>query len=341
MKSAILLLLDITWMIISSVFFSGSYFFIGVLVFFPLSILFVWFTLAPNNLWWTFVKEGTFKTIVRGGAFSKILIQWEGHKLDKEGTIIDKSALPHIFGGLRYYGFWPIKDIYLYDFEWTNVKGNGEIEHHFKETLDYGLLKDDLYYFKVESAEDIELLPMELDIIITARIINPYKALFAVQNWLEAVINRTKPAVRDAVTKKKYEKLIVDKNSVGEEIYKSLENRKLLKEEFLGKYGVEVSKVEVKEINPGKDYRDATLKKYLAEREKDKIVTEAEAEKQRIETVAAGEANRIERIYEKIKKYGDLGKFIRATEALEKSPGEGSKWVIPTDILNFFKDIKK
>ncbi len=63
---------------------------------------------------------------------------------------------------------------------------------------------------------------------------------------------------------------------------------------------------------------DATKKKFVAEQEKKKTIIDAEAEKQRIA-----------KVYGKILELGDLGKLIRTLEALEKSPGQGAKWIIP------------
>lgn len=292
---------------------------LGAMLCFLLVFLAIYYWLAPSNRWFTFVKEGTAKIVVRGDKFEKALIQWERHTLDKRWNVVRGKEPWHPFGGLRYYGFWPVKDIYLYDFEWTGVKESGEVDHHPKERLDYILLKEDIYYFKIEKAEDKELLPMELEIVMTVRVINPYKALFVVQNWLEAIINRSRPAVRDAVTKRRYDELIKDKEAVGREIYKILKKRKLL-EEFQNRYGVEVRRIEVKEINPGKEYREATLKKYLAEREKERIITEADAKRQELERVAEGERIRIEKVYSQIRKFGDLGRLIRSLEAMEKSP---------------------
>ncbi len=297
---------------------------IGIPITVIAGLLFAYFFLAKpsQNRWFTFVKEGTAKIVVRGDKFEKALIQWEGYTLSEEikkdgkGKIIqDKWDIikgeekGHPLGGFRYYGFWPFKDMYAYDFEWTGVKENGEIIHHPKETLDYILLKDDVYWAKVEQAEDKELLPLEVEIILTIRIINPYKALFNVQNWLEIVINRIKPWVRDAVTHDTYENLIKQPDRIGEEMYGKLKDAGLLENEFIARYGVDVRKIEVKEINPPKEYRDVTLRKYTAEQEKKRIVIEAEAEAERLNTV-----------YGKIQQFEDLGRLVRTLEAVEKSP---------------------
>ena len=106
---------------------------------------------------------------------------------------------------------------------------------------------------------------------------------------------------------------------MGETIKKKIEERGLLKE-FRENYGIEVKKYQVKSINPPEVYREATLKKYLAEREKDRIITEAEAERQRLETVARGEEVRINTVYGAIQKFGDPGRLFRTLEAMEKSP---------------------
>lgn len=257
--------------------------------------------------------------MVKGDKFEKALIQWKDHVLDKNWSVVKGKEPWHPFGGLRYYGFWPIKALYSYRFQWTGVAENGEVQFHPKEWLDYILLKDDVYWAKVEKAEDKKLLPLEIEVVLTIRVINPYKNLFAVQNWLETIINRTKPAVRDAITRKEYAELIKDKEAVGREIYKIIKERKLLKE-FKSRYGVKVREIEVKEINPPKDYREDTLKKYRAEREKERIIIEADAERQRLETVAEGEKLRIKAVYKEVQKFGNLGKLVRALEAMEKSP---------------------
>ncbi len=317
---------------------------IGCSLFFPISLLWrgiivvvflglagfclVYFWWAPNNLFFTFVPEGRAKIVVRGDAFKKVLIQWEGYRLDNDGNVVEGSSKRKgLFGGLKFYGLWPIDDIYIYDFQWTGIKEDGSIDPHPKETIDYVLLKDDVYGLKEEKAEDKNLLPLDVTVALTIRVVNPYKALFNVQNWLETLYNRIRPYIRDFITTGTYEEFIVSQDRMGPRIYSKLKEEEIINE-FLDRYGIEIRKIEVKDIDPGEDYRKATLAKYLAEREKEKVVVEAEAEEKRLE-----------KVYNKIKEFGDLGKFLRTLEALEKSPGEGSKWVVPfpDELLSIFK----
>lgn len=389
MKSMILWLLNLVWVIVSGIigyygWFSWWFFFGGLIVFVPIILLFIYFGLAPRNYFFTFVKERTAKVVVKGDAFHKLLIQWNGYTIDgdknvipvdkwtKDGKVLEKredelfkkvikpvkrtikinrrkrqitilkeeekkieqreAIRPrkepwHFFGGLRFYGFWPFLDIYTYDFQWTGVKENGELDPHPKERLDFIILKDDIYWGRVEKAEDIELLPLELGLLLTIRVKNPYKALFNVQNWLEAVVNRLKPLVRDRITQDTYQRLIQQQGAIGEELYNTSLN--IREEEFLGRYGIEIRKIEVKDINPGEDYRKATLLGWTAKRDRERIEVEADAE-----------AKRLEAVYGQIKKFGDLGKLIRALEAMEKSPEQGAKWIIPIPgMAEFFSQV--
>ena len=239
-----------------------------LLIAFVLLFLLVYFWWAPNNLYFTTVKEGTVKVVMKAGARHKGLIQWTKRRLEPDGDVIkgEKDEF-HLLGGFRYYGFWPIKYIYEYDFSWTNITQADEIVEHPQEHLDYVLLKEDVYWAKIEDAEDLKLLPLRVEVVLTIKIINPFKALFEVENWLEATINKIKPEVRNATTQANFETLIRSKNSIGERIFETkemIEIRKYLEEE----YGVKVRKLQVKDIKlQDEEYREATLKPWLAEQE--------------------------------------------------------------------------
>ncbi len=332
----------------------------------PFCLIYFWW--ARRNLFFTFVPEGRAKIVVRGDQFDKVLMQWEGYVFDDDGNVVPTnkwvkkgevldvvevldrengevkikrrrkpitgakiypSKKKKCLGGLRFYGLWPLEDIYLYDFAWTNVLQDGTVQKHPKQTIDYVLLKVDVYWARVQKAEDSQMLPLDVELVLTIRVVNPYKTLFRVQNWLETVINRTEPAVRDVITEDTYEKWISEKEDLADRIISDKETQELLKE-LRSSFGVEVMAIEVRSINPTTaeldEARKATLKKYFAEKERDRITVEADAERRRLKAV-----------YKTIQQFGDLGKLVRVLEALEKSPGAGAKWVILpglTDIIS-------
>ncbi|HOK35572.1 MAG: SPFH domain-containing protein [Candidatus Pacebacteria bacterium] len=289
---------------------------IGLIIVFGIPIvgfLVVYFYLAPRNLFFTFVTEGTCKIILKGRSFHKILIQYKGHTLDKDFNVIEGEER-HLLGGLRYYGIWPLCDVAIYPFGWTNMTIEGKIEKHPKKIIDYVLLKDDVYWAEIENAEDINLLPLFIGVTYTIRICNPYKAKFNVQNWLETVLNQTIPVIRDIITKDSYENWIKQMNDIGNIIFKEAEN---IISDIREKYGVEISRIQIRNIDPPKEIRDKTLASYLAEQKKRAKIIEAEAEEERIK-----------KVYNAIREIPD-GISIRTLEALEKSPEKGNKVIIP------------
>ncbi|MCK5044246.1 hypothetical protein KAR26_00765 [Candidatus Parcubacteria bacterium] len=291
--------------------------------------LIVYFYLAPRNYFFTFVKEGSAKAIMRAGKFEKILIQWEGRGLTENGDVSwfeeDKSFLRRLFGGLWYYGFWPLHDVYIYKFDWTGIKENGEPNPHQGKTLDYILVKEDVYRVEIKDAEDKDLLHLLVEVVMPIRIVNPRKALFDVENWLEAVIALVAPAVRDAITQDTYKNHIRNPESLGEKIFSLL--KKQIKR-FEKDYGVKILDIGIKNIDPPEEYREASIKEYLAEQEKKRIKILAEAQKQKLITEAEGERRRIEKVYGQTDKMGYIGQLKAILESMEKT-GMAGVYAVP------------
>ena len=294
----------------------------------------VYFVLAPNNCFFTFVKEGTVKFIVKGDKFERCLIQWEGYTFDyskshPEKWNVSEGKEPwHLLGGLRTFK-WPIEDIHIYQFSWTGVTEKREIQPHDKVWLDYMLLKDDVYLCIVSGAEDKDLIPLELKIFLTIRIVNPYKAKFMVQNWLETVINRMEPSIRQFVAQYSFEELIPIKQTVGGEMWDKIKEAGLIglmenpegeRGEFINRYGVEVRAIEVQNISPPEALQAIILAKTKAEKEAAAEIARAEGEKRAVIIRSQGEKKRLATVYKTIEGFGDLGKLLRTLEAVEKSP---------------------
>ncbi|MBU0547112.1 MAG: SPFH domain-containing protein [Patescibacteria group bacterium] len=330
---------------------SISTYIIWSIIFIPIAaFLIIYFVLAPNNCFFTFVKESTVKFVVKGDKFDKCLIRWEGYTFDyqkqhPEKWNVIKGKEKHRFGGLCFYGLWPLWDLHIYKFRWTGVDESGTINKKH-EWLDYMLLKDDVYFTKIAEAEDKNLLPLEIQIYLTIRVVNPYKARFAVQNWLETIINRMQPIIRQYIAKISYTDLGAVIQTVGGEMWEEMKKSKLVGQyeqedgilmaegergEFIDQYGVEVKAIEIRQIDPPEEFLKTTLLRYTASETAEATKVTAKATKYKTETEAAGErkatilkaegeAKRMGIIFEQIKHYGDLGKLVRTLEAMEKSP---------------------
>jgi len=311
-----------------------------VVVMTPL-IMYLW--LVPANLFFTICPEGYAKVIKRMGGLKKVVIQWDGYRLitkegeegrskwdvvplRKEGDIPKrtrfKQQIAKMSGGLRWIGIPPFSDVYVYKFRWTGLTEDGEIDPH-EEWLDYFSLKHDVYFSLLKDAEDKKGLPVSLELVFTIAIVNPAKAAFLPQNWLELVLNQAKNEIVKVVKKATYEEwhlglkeTITEAKHIEEEIknhFQAGEKVEVGTEEenlfsyYKDRYGVSILKIQVRNIIPLPEFLEATIEPYLAEQKGRAVEIKANYEKKRIDTV-----------YKAIEKYGDLGKLIAGLESMEK-----------------------
>ncbi|OHA75970.1 MAG: hypothetical protein A3I38_02985 [Candidatus Wildermuthbacteria bacterium RIFCSPLOWO2_02_FULL_47_10] len=266
---------------------------------------------APRNLFWTFVTEGTAKIAVHGGKFHKIIMEWKGYDLDGAWNVVkadEAQVKRRLFGGARYIGLPPFFKIYAYRLRWSSPREDGTVVAH-DEVLSHVLLKDHIYTIHIRGAEDKQRIPLDIDLLITARIVNPYKFVFNVQDAFEVVLNRIAALFRDYAGETTYEFLTSNKGDAAKIIWKKLRAKGLI-QEFRENYGVEIIEqgIEIREIAPPQEYQRAATRKYLAEREREETEIRADAERRRLEAV-----------YKAIEQFGDIGKLVRTLEAVEKS----------------------
>lgn len=240
---------------------------------------------------------------------------------DAQGNNVETSELvqgakkykekKHLFGGLRFYGLWPIWDIYGYQFRWTSIREDGVPVQH-DDPLDYVMIEDDIYFTKLRNAETEkeEKIPVTIDIVITMRIVNPYKAAFRIQDWLELILNRIKPLFREHVATVTYEELLSETQKVNGELWKKLDEAGLI-EEFENDYGVKIKPggIEMKDITPPPEYQKASTQKYLAEREAEKRSGETMGAV--IQMMASVKGVEVDQIQEEIKNDPELEKEFR------------------------------
>lgn len=318
--------------------------------------------LASRNIFWTIVEEGKAKAVLKFGQFKRILLVYKGYRVNlsegekegeserervnlsegkSEGDIIieeDKSNSPK--SGLKWIGVPFIHSIHRYKFRWVSFEQAEEkgklvqktIPH--EELIDYILVQDDVYYTFIRESETSDMIPVDVDLLLTIRIVNPYKALFRVQNWLEATLNQLKPVLRRYIASKKLAELINRKEGAAREFEDLLhgagaeidteETGKVDIGDYLERhYGVRIKKVGFVNIDPtgerGKIYQELMSKKWEAERNKEQIMTLAEAEVERLKMV-----------YEKIESFGETGLFIRTLEAIQEAgKGQGNLVIFP------------
>ena len=314
-----------------------------------------WFTFVKEGAGKIIVRGDKFeKTLIQweGCTFDYTKTEVEG-----KWQVIKGKEPWHLFGGFRLYSlFYPLFDVYVYHFRWTHLHEDGSAVTH-DEWLDFVFLKEDLYVIEIPlreegGAEDINGVPLGISVVIPMRIINPYIAVFTVRRWLPMITGTVQARLRRFVANYRYREDLLNMRA-GENITEIQEKAgvpekrrdkagvdlwqkfwKQLETDFLQEGGekkenellqicgivINKKKAGILKIDPSSKYRELTTLEYEAEQKKKRTIIEADAEKKRLETVAEGERARIETVYGQIRKFGDLGRLVRALEAMEKSP---------------------
>jgi hypothetical protein len=193
----------------------------------------IWVGLARRNICFTFVEEGTAKVIMKAGAFYAIILQWEEHWMDKKYNVWRKTGdeesikqefdleefteeekekieykppwfMRRIFGGLWFYGIWPFFKVYKYQLRWADLHRERDVEKpkYHDEIKDNVFLRPAVYWTEVKEAETVppERIPVTLNVLITMKVLNPYKFLFiAPSTPIEEVLARIDALIRERV----------------------------------------------------------------------------------------------------------------------------------------------
>jgi hypothetical protein len=261
-------------------------------------------------------------------------------------------------GGLIFMGIWPFDTVYTYKFRWEALRKVGEAVSH-DELLDYVFVKSAVYFTELKEAETKGMVPLNIGLVLTIRIVNPYRALFRTHQWLEFVVSRLGPYIRQYVPAKKleFEKFIRVSQGFGSELFQFLgeskekftpeDKKRFLAEgksqkeiedlEQAGKgilwvlwerFGVDIQSIEFASITTeGKIYEEAAAKKWSAKREKE-----------RIEITAQAEANAIETVSKAIENHGQVGVLTKTLDTINTASNKPGNWIFSVDWL---KDLVK
>ena len=234
-----------------------------ILILVALALLFVRFKI---------VEEGTAIVLVSFGAFSKAIIQWENHWIDEDWNIWkegeensdskeeNKCFQQRIFGGLIFY-IWPFQKIFTYLHRWADIRLKYDetvIEFH-EEIKDCVMLKPAVYAIKVSGTETKDGLVVDLIVLVTLKIINPFLFLFvAPPTPLEDVLSKITAEIRTAVANLQINEVL------GGKIWEKLQTTKLLQETLL-KWGLKVAEkgIEVKEVIFPPEHQEALAREKI------------------------------------------------------------------------------
>ncbi len=197
-----------------------------------------------------------------------------------------------------------------------------------------------------------------IDTVVFYQITDPAKAVYEIQSLKKGIEYLAITTIRDIVGKMDLDETFSSRDGINQRL-------RVILDEATDKWGCKIDRVEIKDINPPADIRDAMEKQMNAERNKRALILQAEGEKQSavtlaegkkeaaileaeadreakirraageaeaIQTIAEARAKEVKMIYEAMKKADPNERIvqIKSLEALEEiAKGDANKVFIP------------
>jgi regulator of protease activity HflC (stomatin/prohibitin superfamily) len=221
-------------------------------------------------------------------------------------------------------------------------------------------LREQVVTFPPQQVITKDNLVVGIDTVIYFQVTDPKAATYEIANYLQAIEQLSVTTLRNAVGNLQLEESLVSRETVNSQLGAVLD-------EATGKWGIKVSRVEIKAIEPPVSIKDAMEKSMRADREKRATILTAEGEKaarileaegraqaavtaakgdaESAKLRAAGEAAAITTVYGALHDV-QLDDRLLAYKYLDRLPdiasGDANKvWFVPTDLTSIATNLAK
>jgi regulator of protease activity HflC (stomatin/prohibitin superfamily) len=214
-------------------------------------------------------------------------------------------------------------------------------------------LREQVVTFPPQQVITKDNLVVGIDTVIYFQVTDAKAATYEIANYLQAIEQLSVTTLRNAVGNLQLEEALTSRETVNSQLGVVLD-------EATGKWGIKVSRVEIKAIEPPASIRDSMEKSMRADREKRATILTAEGEKaarileaeghaqaavtaargeaESAKLRAEGEASAIRTVYTALHE-ADLDDRLLAYKYLDRLPvianGQATKvWFVPTDLTS-------
>ncbi len=167
----------------------------------------------------------------------------------------------------------PIIDKYR-TFTWRFVKedfkGNRYIQQSTISRLD---LRETVYDFPRQNVITADNVSIEINAMVYFQVTDPFKAVYEINNLPEAIEKLTQTTLRNVIGELDLDKTLTSRDMINSKLREILD-------EATDKWGVKINRVELQDINPPREIKNAMEKQMRAERDKRAKILEAEGTKQ-------------------------------------------------------------
>lgn len=218
-----------------------------------------------------------------------------------------------------------------------------------KDTVRRIDLRETVYDFPKQSVITRDNVVTEINALLYFQIIDPVRAVYEIANLPDAIEKLTQTTLRNVIGELDLDQTLTSRDTINSKL-------RTILDEASDKWGVKVNRVELQDINPPLEIRDAMEKQMRAERDRRAAILEAEGLKQanilEAEGARTAEVNKAEGIKQarilvaqgeaeaRVKVAGAEAEAIRMiTQAVAASGGDPSNYLIAVRYIETLKDM--
>jgi len=147
--------------------------------------------------------------------------------------------------------------------------GNKYVQFLKKERID---LRETVYDFPRQNVITKDNVMTEINALLYFQVMDPVKAMYEIENLPLAIEKLTQTTLRNVIGELDLDETLTSRDTI------NMKLRTIL-DEASNKWGVKVNRVELQDINPPRDIREAMEKQMRAERDKRAQIIDAEGSK--------------------------------------------------------------
>jgi len=161
----------------------------------------------------------------------------------------------------------------------TDYRGQVIVAQKIENRID---LRESVYDFPRQNVITADNVSININALLYFQITDPYKAVYEIGNLPEAIEKLTQTSLRNVIGELTLDLTFTSRDSINTKLRNILD-------EATDKWGVKVNRVELQEIQPPEEIRNAMEKQMRAERDKRAKILTAEGEREYQIKVAEGE----------------------------------------------------
>jgi len=161
----------------------------------------------------------------------------------------------------------------------ADYRGNVVVVQKVENRID---LRENVYDFPRQNVITADNVSMNINALLYFQITDPYKSVYEIGNLPEAIEKLTQTSLRNVIGELTLDLTFTSRDSINNKL-------RLILDEATDKWGVKVNRVELQEIQPPEEIRNAMEKQMRAERDKRAKILTADGEKEYQIRVAEGE----------------------------------------------------